>query len=202
MGSPLRNGGAISERGWVMKVEHLDYIKSAKQHQEQQRAMKKSKPYQKPHHEYEHHSLSPQFDQKRHQEHEDTALSSKELDYFFWKTLVHLGWRKNISGSPESYQLMLVCQKCEKSLMSQQSHTITYARARNMSDKVYLKSQVQEHYDKCKPFEYDEDGNLVEAISEAIPEVFEKPETGTIRTDTITGNWKLFDGERWINFTK
>ena len=202
MGSPLRNGGAISEKGWVMKVEHLDYIKSAKQHQEQQRAMKKSKPYQKPHQEYEHHSLSPQFDHKKSQEHEDTALSSKELEYFFWKTLVHLGWRKNISGSPESYQLMLVCQKCEKSLFSQQSHTVTYARARKMSDKLYLQAQSREHDVKCKPFDYDEDGNLVEAISEAIPQVFEKPATGTVRLDTVYGSHMAFDGERWVKYEK
>lgn len=194
MGSPLRNGGAIS-KGGVMNGKQFagsTYIEHAKEFSEQyQEHHQKIKQYQK-------------HEQKYDQKHEwatesnETPLTESELEYFFWKTLVHLGWRKNLGQKlAESYQLILVCTKCDKSIVSQQSHTITLGKAKIMSDRVKVNESKRFHKSKCKPFEYDEDGNLIEAIPEAIP--FEPFVEGDVRYDTIDGNLKVFIGKRWIS---
>ena len=128
----------------------------------------------------------------------ETPLTESELDYFFWKTLVHLGWRKSQmnSLSHKSYQLMLTCVECDLAVVSQQSHTVTLSKAKKMSDKIYVVNELKMHKKKCKPLEYDENGDLIEAIPEATP--FESFTVGDTRFDTIDGYLKVFNGSGWV----
>jgi hypothetical protein len=131
-------------------------------------------------------------------ENNETPLTESELDYFFWKTLIPLGWRKNQGERlAESYQLMLVCEECDRAIVSQQSHTITLGKAKKMSDKVKVNEDKKTHKAKCKPLEYDEDGNLVEAIPEATP--FNPFVVGDVRYDTIDGKTKIFTSNGWVS---
>lgn len=146
-------------------------------------------------------------------EHKEVTLMAEEIDNLFWNELVQLGWRINndvIISNPKFFaknvQLMFLCPDCGKALHSQQAHDITISKARAMRNANWLKIVVKRHKenaDACHPAEYDENGEVIpEAIPEARPTIFEKPEDGTVRLDTITGTWTIFDGERWIPHAK
>lgn len=187
MGSPLRNGGAIS-KGSIMNGKQFagsTYIEHAKSYEK----------------EYAKHHQKQDQKMAKHQwstEPNETPLTEAELDYFFWKTLVHLGWRKSYNSPSDSYQLMLVCTECDKAILSQQSHTTTLAKARKMGDKVKVNADKQDHKARCKPLEYDEDGNLIEAVSEATPEGLpDNPVIGDTYFNPATQEWFLFNGETW-----
>lgn len=191
------------------------YAESEKQYQKQyqkqhQQYQKQFKDHQKknPHHQSPHDYGSQELAKWR-TEPEGKPLSDSEVEDLFWSKLVQLGWRFHNNERIDrlkSVQLMFVCQDCGKGLHSQQSHTITPERLKAMIDVRWLNQVVQKHKTDttkgCKQPEYDENG---EAISEALPEalpIFEKPKTGTVRLDTITNTWTIFNGERWIPHTK
>jgi hypothetical protein len=135
---------------------------------------------------------------------EGEPLSDSEVEALFWSKLVQLGWRLNKveNDKLKAIQLMFICRDCGKGLNSQQSHTVTPSRARAMVDVQWLSRVIQKHktdnLNGCKPLKYDENG---EAIAEAIPKatpVFKKTATGKLRIDTIDGETKVFNGERWV----
>ena len=142
-----------------------DYLELAKQYQKQ-----KEKQHHKQQHEAHHEpSMSNVID--------DQVLMANEIDYFFWDKLVQLGWRINTEFplsdkkvSLKSVQFLFLCPDCDKALHSQQSHTITFSKAKTMTDVLWLKSLVTLHKvdskKGCYPAEYDENG---EVISEALP---------------------------------
>lgn len=153
-----------------------DYPYKAKQYQKQ---------YQKPHQKKK--SAYDIIEKKQHEEHDwkrknsdysiesEHVLVADEIDRLFWSKLVLIGWKINtvfiLDKSPaKSVQFMFTCPDCGKSLHSQQSHTITTARAKAMTDVRWLKQVIAKHKETssgCQPAEYDENG---EVISEAIPE--------------------------------
>ena len=176
------------------------YIEHAKGFSEQyQKYHQKVKQYEKQYQEEEHKKAkTPPKQWSHHDNLDESPLTESELDYFFWKTLVHLGWRKSQmnSLSHKSYQLMLTCVECDLAVVSQQSHTVTLSKAKKMSDKIYVVNELKMHKKKCKPLEYDENGDLIEAIPEATP--FESFTVGDTRFDTIDGYLKVFNGSGWV----
>jgi len=174
-----------------------DYLQEAKQYEKQyKKQYKKPKQYQK-HEQFSHESLMSH-------EPKEKPLSESEVETLFWNKLVQLGWRLNKveNDKLKAIQLMFICRDCGKGLHSQQSHTVTPSRARAMFDVQWLSRVIQKHktddLNGCKPLKYDENG---EAIAEAIPKatpVFKKTATGKLRIDTIDGETKVFNGERWV----
>jgi hypothetical protein len=175
--------------------QHKEALRKKKQYQKQQQ-----KQYQK----HEYHQETLPFNEHGSNEQAEKPLSESYVDQLFWNKLVQLGWRFNDQQRIDrlkSTQLMFVCPDCDKGLHSQQSHTITPARAKAMLDTHWLKRIVQKHKEDttrgCHP-EYDENGEAIaEAILKATP-VFKKTATGKLRIDTIDGETKVFNGERWV----
>jgi hypothetical protein len=175
--------------------QHKEALRKKKQYQKQQQ-----KQYQK----HEYHQETLPFHEHGSREPAEKPLSESQVDELFWNKLVQLGWRLNKveNDKLKAIQLMFICRDCGKGLHSQQSHTVTPSRARAMFDVQWLSRVIQKHktddLNGCKPLKYDENG---EAIAEAIPKatpVFKKTATGKLRIDTIDGETKVFNGERWV----
>jgi hypothetical protein len=174
-----------------------DYLQEAKQYEKQHKEQyKKPKQYQK-HEQFLHEPSMSHVP-------EEKPLSESEVEALFWSKLVQLGWRLNKveNDKLKAIQLMFICKDCGKGLHSQQSHTVTPSRARAMFDVQWLSRVIHKHktddLNGCKPLKYDENGEAIaEAIPKAIP-VFKKTATGKLRVDTIDGETKVFNGERWV----
>jgi hypothetical protein len=166
-----------------------------------------AKPYQKPYQEHQQRLVNKkhkkQFDEDLSRLKKEkiqaikpnaTPLSKSELEYLFWNKLVVLGWKKATNG--EVYSLMLICPNCDKAIVSRAAQALTYDNAYKLCDKAYVSSEFNDHNNRCEPFEYDENGDVVEATPEAKP--FGSFLAGTTRYDTVDDEMKIFDGERWI----
>ena len=86
--------------------------------------------------------------------------TSKQLEDFFWKNLVGLGWRKNTMNIPKSksqedlVMFTLVCQECDASMNSIASHTLTFEDLKEISSQKYVVEKIKEHLASakgCKP---------------------------------------------------
>jgi hypothetical protein len=133
----------------------------------------KPKPYQKPYDKnkpYEEHYKSPS----------ETPMSPAQLERLFWEVLVHLNWRKykaevsDTSKLKDSYQLMLVCPDCNKIIDTQQSHTVTLIKVKNMSSSLQIEERIKRHKassQECTATEYNENGEAISEVAlEAIVE--------------------------------
>lgn len=182
-------------------MDKKSYLEKTKQYQKKKQYHETL--YNK-HEKQKYHQPELPFEGEKWHEPEEKPLSESEVETLFWNKLVQLGWRLNKveNDKLKAIQLMFICRDCGKGLHSQQSHTVTPSRARAMFDVQWLSRVIQKHktdnLNGCKPLKYDENG---EAIAEAIPKatpVFKKTATGKLRIDTIDGETKVFNGERWV----
>ena len=163
-------------------------------------------------HDYGHESLSDWRTKP------DVTLLAEEVSDLYWKKLASIGWRVNsqelfkdelLGTVVKTTQFIFTCPDCGKALKSQQSHTITTSKAKEMTEIAKLSHLVKKHKEEtikgCIPIEYDENGEVIsEAVAEATPKkapIFERPSTGTLRIDTIDGETKAFNGERWVSIS-
>ena len=86
--------------------------------------------------------------------------TAKQLEDFFWKNLVGLGWKKNTMSIPKSksqedlVMFTLVCQECDVSMNSMASHTLTFEDLKEISSQKYVDEKIKEHLASergCKP---------------------------------------------------
>ena len=184
-------------------MDGKNYLELTKQYQIQ-KDKSYQKPYQKQQHEQHHEqTLGNEYSKKI----PEKPLIAEEIDALFWGKLVRLGWRiddtpllKDTNSKTKVTRLIYVCPDCDIPLHAENALTVTPTKAKMMCDALLLNEKLFRHQKiakDCRPIDD-------EAESKAIPEatsVFEKPTTGRLRIDTIDGETKAFNGERWVSIS-
>jgi hypothetical protein len=188
-------GGLSPREGAQMN----DYSEQMKQYHDAYREKKHEAYRKKKHEQYKPASTIKEDATKEH------PLVAEEIDEFFWGKLVNLGWRRDDTPlikdtKAKVTRFIYVCPDCDLPLHAQNAINILPSIAKKMCNLELLNEKLIAHKNmvkECRPVDDEEESK---AIPEAIP-VFEKPSTGRLRIDTIDGETKAFNGERWVSIS-